>query len=116
MKTLAILLVCLAVVGCASRPRPAPLSQADVISLVKAGVSDEEVIRRINVTGTVFRLNTDDILFLRNQGLSDRLVTHMMDTYTRAALYEQQRFYDYRWGFSYGYGPYHAWGHPHWWW
>jgi hypothetical protein len=87
-----------------------------VISLVKAGLGDEEVIRRINASGSVFRLNTDDILFLRNQGLSDRLVTHMMDTYTRAALYEQQRFYDYRWGFYYGYGPYHHWGHPHWWW
>jgi hypothetical protein len=114
MKTLLALLVLLLTVGCASTPRPSALSQADVISMVKAGMSDEDIMRRIDASRTIFRLNSDDILFLRNQGVSDRLVTYMMDTFTRAALAEQERRYDYRWGFYYGHG-YH-WGHPHWWW
>lgn len=107
------MLICVVAAGCATTPRPPALTQADVISMVKAGMSDEDVMRRIDGSRTIFRLNADDIVFLRNQGISDRLVTYMMDTFTRAALAEQQRRYDYRWGFHYGYGP---WGHPHWWW
>src|SRR5271155_5118116 len=78
--------------GCATTPPPPPpLTQADVISMVKSGWSDEDIMRRIDGTRTVFRLSSDDVIHLRNEGLSDRLVTFMLDTYTRAALAEQHR-------------------------
>jgi hypothetical protein len=104
--------------GCASTPRqppPPPLTQVDVISMVKAGVSDEEIMRRIDGTRTVFRLSSDDVIRLRNEGLSDRLVNFMLDTHTRAAMDAQRRqdadyynqFY-FNYGFYYGH-PWHRW-------
>jgi hypothetical protein len=100
--------------GCATTPPPPPpppLTQADVISMVKSGWNDEDIIRRIDGTRTVFRLSSDDVVRLRNEGLSDRLVTFMLDTYTRAAMAEQHRqdsyYYDpffVNYGFYYGPG------------
>src|ERR1035441_10040675 len=83
-------LLVLFVMGCAShRPAPPPLlTQADVISMVKMGVADEEIMRRIDETRTVFRLSSEDVVRLRNEDISDRLVTFMLDTYARAAAAE----------------------------
>jgi hypothetical protein len=115
MKTLLLLsALALLAVGCATKPRPQPLTQADVISMVKAGVADEEIIRRIDGTRTVFRLSSDDVLRLRNEGVSDRVVNYMLDTYARYVADQQRRadYYDYDWhyrfGFYYGY-PYRRW-------
>ena len=119
MKT--VLLFCVAVVltiGCATTaPRPPPLTQTDIISMTKASMTDEEIMRRIDGTRTVFRLNSDDVVRLRQEGVSDRVVTYMLDTYTRAAVAEQRRqdayYYDdyyFHYGFYYGH-PWHRW----WW-
>lgn len=102
--------LCALTFGCATLRPPPLLTQADVISMIKAGLSDEEVMRRIDATGTVFRLSGDDVVRLRQEGLSDRLVTFMMDTYTRAAVDQQRRQEMYNWHFHSGWG----WGHPWW--
>jgi hypothetical protein len=104
-------------VGCATPhpPPPPPLAQADVISMVRAGLSDEEIMRRIDATRTVFRLSSDDVMRLRNEGVSDRLVNFMLDTYTRAAVaaqrHEDAYYHDdfyFSSGFYYG-RPWHRW-------
>lgn len=77
--------------GCATTPRPTPLTQADIISMTKVSLTDEDIIRRIDDTRTVFQLTSEDVLFLRKQGVSDRVVTYMLDTLTRAAVAEQRR-------------------------
>ncbi len=100
MKTV-VVLVALAVlsIGCATNrpPPPAPLTQSDIISMVKAGMGDEDIMRRIDSTRTVFRLSSEDVMRLRQEGVSDRLVNYMLETYTRAAVSEQRRrdFYEY---------------------
>ena len=103
-------------VGCATRPpAPPPLSQADIISMVKSGLTDEDIMRRIDATRTVFQLSSDDVIRLRNEGVSDRLVNFMLDTYTRAAMAAQRRqddYYNSRFYFDYGFGygyPWHRW-------
>ncbi|MGA2137861.1 MAG: hypothetical protein ABSH14_03265 [Verrucomicrobiia bacterium] len=116
IRSLFIALVALTLVGCATTPPPPPpLTQADVISMVKAGLTDEDIMRRIDATRTVFRLSSDDVIRLRNEGISDRLVSFMLDTYTRAAMaaqrrqdeqYNSQFYFDY--GFGYGH-PWHRW-------
>ena len=84
------------------------------MSMVKAGMTDEEIIRRIDATRTVFRLSSDDVINLRKEGVSDRVVNYMLDTYTRYVAAEQRRqdYYDddwhYRFGFYYGH-PWHRW-------
>jgi hypothetical protein len=88
-----IALLVLLAMGCTShKPAPPPpLTQADVISMVKMGVVDDEIMRRIDETRSVFRLSSEDVVRLRNEGLSDRLVSFMLDTYARAAAAEQHR-------------------------
>ena len=88
--------------GCASRPRPTPLTQPDVVAMVQAGMTDEDIMRQIDATDTVFRLNAQDVVALRDQGVSDRLITFMMDTYTRAAVSAERSA-----SFYHGYGPYY---------
>jgi hypothetical protein len=82
--------------------------------MTKLGLTDEDIMRRIDATRTVFRLSSEDVVRLRNEGVSDRVVNYMLDTYTRYALAEQRRsdYYDYDWhcrfGFYYGH-PWHRW-------
>ncbi|MDW8344355.1 MAG: hypothetical protein RMM51_07670 [Verrucomicrobiae bacterium] len=93
--------------GCATgRTRLPPMTQADVISLVKAGEPDELIIRRIDASGTVFNLSADDVVLLRKEGVSDRVVTHMMETKVRAAAEEERRrsYYEGRWHYGIGVG------------
>jgi hypothetical protein len=115
MKMLLILCaVALLAIGCATPPRPQPLTHADIVSLTKLGLTDEDIMRRIDASRTVFRLNSEDVVRLRNDGVSDRVVSYMLDTYTRYAMAEQRRqdYYDYDWhyhfGFWYGH-PWHCW-------
>jgi hypothetical protein len=111
-------LIAMVLFGCATTPRqppPPPLTQAEVISMVKAGLTEEDIMRRIDATRTVFRLSSEDVIRLRNEGVSDRLVNFMLDTYTRAAMAAQRRqdayYYDqfyFNYGFAYGH-PWHHW-------
>jgi hypothetical protein len=59
--------------------------------MVKMGVADDEIMRRIDETRSVFRLSSEDVVRLRNEGLSDRLVSFMLDTYARAAAAAQRQ-------------------------
>jgi hypothetical protein len=107
IRAFSITLLVLLVMGCAThKPAPPPpLTQADVISMVKMGVADEEIMRRIDETRSVFRLSSEDVVRLRNEGLSDRLVSFMLDTYARAAAAEQRRRdAEPRSSFSFGFG------------
>jgi hypothetical protein len=107
IRTLYMTLLILLVVGCAThKPAPPPpLTEADVISMVKMSVPDDEIMRRIDETRTVFRLSSEDVVRLRNEGLSDRLVSFMLDTYARAAAAAQrQQDAQPRSSFSFGFG------------
>lgn len=106
-----ILAATILLTGCATpTPRPPPLVQTDIISMTKAGLTDEDIMRRIDGTRTVFQLNADDVVFLRKEGVSDRVVTYMLDTLTRAAVAEQRRRDQDDYDFHYRFGLFY--GHP----
>ena len=112
IRSLLVVLITLTLVGCATNrpPPPPPLTQADVISMVKGGLTDEDIMRRIDDTHTVFRLSSDDVVRLRNEGLSERLVNFMLDTYARAAMAEQRRRDEQNqshFSFGFGYSSFH---------
>jgi hypothetical protein len=52
--------------------------------MTKAGLTDEEIMRRIDDTRTVFRLSSNDVILLRQEGVSDRVVTYMLGLPTPA--------------------------------
>jgi hypothetical protein len=116
MRVMFIGVFALVLTGCATTPPPPPpLTQADVISMVKAGLTDEDIMRRIDATRTVFRLSSEDVIRLRNEGVSDRLANFMLDTYARAAMAAQRRqdayyYNDFYYNYGFGYGhPWHRW-------
>ena len=108
MKQFLTCLIVALLVGCASTtPRSAGLSLADIISMSKVGLTDAEIFSRVEDTHTVFKLTADDVVLLRNEGVSNGVVTYLLDTYTRAAMDEQRRRDSdeirCNWGFNYGF-------------
>src|SRR5213593_4755884 len=51
-----------------------PMTKEDVISLVKGGVGDDVIINQIKSTASYFRLSTDDIVQLKNAGVSEKVI------------------------------------------
>jgi hypothetical protein len=87
---------------------------ATVVELSKAGTPDEEIIRRIDETFTVFRLNSDDVVKLRQDGVSARVVDYMLATATHAEVLAERRRTQQDFYFYYRYGlPYY--GYRTWW-
>ncbi|RPI05110.1 MAG: hypothetical protein EHM64_07715 [Ignavibacteriae bacterium] len=51
---------------------------SDVVALSKAGVSDSLIIGMMDATDTWFQLRTRDVLDLRNDGVSEKVISAMM--------------------------------------
>jgi len=52
----------------------------DVLQLVAQGVSDEIIIKHIEARGFVYDLTADEILQLRDRGISETVIAAMLDT------------------------------------
>jgi hypothetical protein len=58
----------------------APLSIADVKALAKAQVSDDTIIAQIVNSHTIYHLNANDIIDLRDAGVSQKVLDFMIST------------------------------------
>jgi hypothetical protein len=56
-----------------------PYGVEDVLKLSQAQVSEDIVLSYIHNSGTIYSLNPNDIVYLRNQGVSDRIIGAMLD-------------------------------------
>lgn len=56
------------------------LSIDDVKKMSKAGLSDSVIIGQIQSTNSVFYLSTADIIYLKNSGVSQRVIDYMIQT------------------------------------
>ena len=59
---------------------PPPLSLEDIVNLSRNGSSDEIIIGQIYNTGSVYRLSADQIVYLQNNGVRDRVIQVMQQT------------------------------------
>ncbi len=57
-----------------------PLGIADIKAMAKAGVGDDIIINQINNTHSVYNLDANDIIDLKNGGVSEKVITYMMNT------------------------------------
>src|SRR5512142_578208 len=63
-----------------STPAPKlPYGVEDVLKLTRAQISDDIVVNYVENSGTVYNLSPADIAYLRNEGVSDRVVNAMLD-------------------------------------
>ncbi len=61
-------------------PPTQALSIADIKALAKAGVSDDNIITQIVTTHSVYQLDSDAIIDLSNSGVSQRVISQMLNT------------------------------------
>jgi hypothetical protein len=119
----ALLLAALGLGGCASvgANRPPQLTVQEVIQLSRDRVPAEEIIRRMNESGAVYRLPASELAKLHGQGVPDRVIDYMNQTHIEAArrdeaLYQRDRYLWYGWpsyrAYPYGYRGYYG---PYWW-
>ena len=57
-----------------------PMSLADVKALARSGAGEDLIISQINTTHSIYHLSAGDIIDLRNNGVSDRVVTYMINS------------------------------------
>jgi len=60
-------------------PVKLPYGVEDVLKLSRAQVSDDVTLNFIHNSGTIYNLGPSDIVYLRNQGVSDRVINTMLD-------------------------------------
>jgi len=57
-----------------------PMSQQDVVQMVKDGVPNTDIIGEIQSSGTVFRLSAGDIEYLKSEGVPEEVINVMLET------------------------------------
>jgi hypothetical protein len=68
------------VVQTAPAPAPKlPYGVEDVVKLSQAQISDDIVLNYVRNSGTIYTLGPQEIVYLRNQGVSDRVINAMLD-------------------------------------
>lgn len=111
-----IVLLLIGVAGCAGGllgPGPPPLSVSEVVEMSQAGIPAEEIILKMQESGTVYRLSASELVRLHEQGVPDEVLDYMQETYLESVR-ENQRLEDMRlW--NYGYDGYWYGGVPFGW-
>jgi hypothetical protein len=59
------------------RPAPGAVSVDDAIAMSRAGVDEHVIIDHVNAVGVARPLATNDIIYLKQNGVSDRVVQTM---------------------------------------
>lgn len=62
-----------------AEPVKLPYGVEDVLKMSRAQVSDDVIATYIQNTGTIYSLGPNDIVYLKDQGVSDRIVNTMLD-------------------------------------
>ena len=113
-----------AMAGCASystyrRVVLQPVTVDQIVTMSKAGLAPEEIVRKMRAARTVYRLTAAQLAQLRTEGVADKVINYMQHTYL-AAVRRSSRLEDWRYwrhrGDSYWYGG-EAFGWPdNWYW
>jgi len=104
--------------GCRSRSSAAafhPLSIEEILALHEEGLTDAEIVQRIDESETVYPLSSEDVVRLRQTGLSPAVVDHMLNTRVEAAAASARRQERLRWLHPdpwFWYGPGYPWWNP----
>jgi hypothetical protein len=62
-----------------SAPATLPYGAGDILKLSRAQVGEEVTLNFIRNSGTIYNLAPNDIVYLHNEGVSDRVISAMLD-------------------------------------
>ena len=62
-----------------AEPVKLPYGVEDVLKMSRAQVSDDVIATYIQNTGTIYSLGPNDIVYLKDRGVSDRIINTMLD-------------------------------------
>ena len=104
--------------GCATAPKlPPPPTTAEIVQMAKDGQTAEAIIQRMQQSVAVYPLPASELAKLREQGVPNKVIDHMQQTYLDAVRYQEwswardSYFYPY-----YGpYRPYYYFGPRYYW-
>jgi len=80
-----ILLTCLCLlltVGVSAQQQDGPLTNVAVVKLVKAGFKDKTIITIINSRPAKYKLDTDDLIELKRNGVNEKIIIAMLSAQT----------------------------------
>ena len=92
MKYLALILLMGALTGCASLEKlPPPPTVAEIVQMAKTGQSADAIIQRIAASRGIYQMPASELARLRDQGVPDKVIDYMQQTYIEAVRYEEWR-------------------------
>lgn len=62
----------------AAATAPGPMTIADVVNMTQSQVAEDTIIMQIRSTRSVFQVTPQDVIWLKQQGVSDRVVQAML--------------------------------------
>ena len=84
---IAVVLMITSLWGCAAHrgsaslvERPRTLTKEDVVNMATSDIGDEVIIAQIEATGSRFGLSVSDVIELKNAGVSEKVIEHMIGT------------------------------------
>src|SRR5580658_4046702 len=60
-----------------AKPASGSLTIEDIVSLSKAGISEEVIVTKVKVNAKPFDLNTDEIIELKKDGVSETVIKYL---------------------------------------
>src|SRR5689334_15403507 len=68
-----------------AQPAKLPYGVDDVLKLNKAKINENIILTYVQTSGTTYNLAPNDIVYLKEQGVPDSVVTAMLDTQRKAS-------------------------------
>jgi len=57
-----------------------PLTINDIVALSKEGIKDDTIIKLIDKTDSTYDLSTNQVIYLKNHGVSQKVINYMIST------------------------------------
>lgn len=112
-RSLFLVGVALALGGCATfgMASPPPVTVADVQQMIRNRVPTDTILQKMRDSGTVYRLSASQLARLHDQGVPDKILNYMQDTYLEAVRSTQSLREERIWelgeeGYPYRWRPY----------
>jgi hypothetical protein len=118
MARIAAFLLAIVLAGCAAMPQlPPPPTTAEIVQMAKDGQTADAIIARLQASRAVYSLPASELAKLREQGVPDKVIDYMQQTYVEAVRYEEWSRARDAWPPFGPYGPYGPYfrGRYYWW-